>query len=47
MLMELCTFCQRIVIDDQGQKTDDFGVKKDGRLICARCMKAFEFSLGI
>jgi hypothetical protein len=45
--LEQCTFCQRTVIDDNGRKTEDFGIRKDQRHICARCMKAFEFSLGV
>lgn len=45
-VMEQCTFCQRVVIDDKGEKTEDFGAVKRGRHICSRCMKALEFSLG-
>lgn len=44
--MELCRFCERVVIDDQGQQTEDYGAVRHGRHICIRCMKAFEFSLG-
>jgi hypothetical protein len=44
--MELCTFCHRAVIDDAGNRTEDYGASKNGKYICAKCMKAFEFSLG-
>ncbi|HEV8405591.1 MAG TPA: hypothetical protein VGQ13_06775 [Nitrososphaera sp.] len=39
-------FCQRIVVDDKGEKTEDFGMTNQGKPVCARCMKALEFSLG-
>src|SRR5688572_17498141 len=45
-LEERCTFCQRTVIDDNGQRTEDFGIKRNGKFICTRCVRAFEFSLG-
>ncbi|MGI0037509.1 MAG: hypothetical protein ACRD99_04045 [Nitrososphaera sp.] len=44
--MELCTFCQRAVLDESGNKTEDYGQLKKGKYMCARCMKAFEFSIG-
>jgi hypothetical protein len=44
--LEQCTFCQRVVVDYKGEKTEDFGAVKRGRHICSRCMKALEFSLG-
>lgn len=44
--LEQCTFCQRIVVDDKGEKTEDFGMEKRGKYVCASCMKALEFSLG-
>jgi hypothetical protein len=34
------------VIDEADAKTEDFGTTRYGKYICARCMKAFEFSLG-
>lgn len=40
-------FCQRIVIDDSGEKTQEFGIVRRGGYVCARCTKALEFSLGI
>lgn len=39
-------FCWRIVVDDNGEKTEDFGIANRGKHVCARCMKALEFSLG-
>ncbi len=44
--MELCKFCMRAVVDDTGSRTEEFGLEKHGKYVCARCMKAFEFSLG-
>ncbi|MEM2141225.1 hypothetical protein [Nitrososphaera sp.] len=44
--MEHCTFCDRVVIDDSGAQTQDFGTVRNNRYICSRCMRAFEFSLG-
>ncbi|MFL6492821.1 MAG: hypothetical protein ACJ70O_06965 [Nitrososphaera sp.] len=44
--MEQCNFCQRIVIDSSGQRTEDFGIKRNEKYICLRCVRAFEFSLG-
>ena len=44
--MEKCTFCQRVVVDDKREKTEDFGMVKRGKYVCARCTKALEFSLG-
>lgn len=46
MLLELCTFCQRAVVDDAGNKTEDFGQLTRGKYMCAKCMMAFEFSIG-
>jgi hypothetical protein len=45
-LEERCTFCQRIVIDNNRQRTEDFGIKRNEKYICSRCVRAFEFSLG-
>jgi hypothetical protein len=45
--MEICRFCGKTVVDDAGAKTEDFGGMRDNRYICSRCMRAFEFSLGI
>ncbi len=45
--LEQCKFCQRIVVDDKGQKTEDFGMTRRGKYICTRCAKSLEFSLGI
>jgi hypothetical protein len=39
-------FCQRVVVDDRGEKTEDFGMVRRGKYVCARCAKALEFSLG-
>jgi hypothetical protein len=39
-------FCQRVVVDDRGEKTEDFGMVSRGKYVCARCAKALEFSLG-
>ena len=39
-------FCKRVVVDDKGEKTEDFAMVKRGRHVCTRCMKALEFSLG-
>jgi len=39
-------FCRRIVVDDKGEKTEDFGMTNHGMPVCTRCMKALEFSLG-
>lgn len=44
--MEQCAFCLRVVVDDKGEKTEDFGMEKRGRYVCARCTRALEFSLG-
>ncbi|HEU4605812.1 MAG TPA: hypothetical protein VFS46_06190 [Nitrososphaera sp.] len=44
--MEQCAFCQRVVVDDKGEKTEDFGMTRRGKYICVRCTKALEFSLG-
>lgn len=44
--MEQCTFCQRVVVDDKGEKTEDFGMTQGQKYICERCTKALEFSLG-
>jgi hypothetical protein len=46
MLLELCTFCQRAVVDEAGKKTEDFGQLTKGKYMCSKCMKAFEFSIG-
>ena len=46
LALEQCTFCQRTVVDDKGEKTEDFGIVKRGKHVCIRCMKALEFSLG-
>ncbi|MFL6491034.1 MAG: hypothetical protein ACJ70M_05985 [Nitrososphaera sp.] len=43
---ERCNFCQHIVIDSSGQRTEDFGIKRNEKYICLRCVRAFEFSLG-
>jgi DNA-directed RNA polymerase subunit RPC12/RpoP len=45
--MEQCTFCGRQVIDDSGKETEDFGMIKRGKYVCARCKRAFEYSLGV
>lgn len=42
----LCRFCGKIVVDDDGNKTDDFGLAQRGTYVCARCAKALEFALG-
>lgn len=44
--MELCAFCRRVVVDEQGKQTLEYGVVRRGRHVCSLCMKAFEFSLG-
>lgn len=44
--MERCRFCDRVVIDESGAHTEDFGAVRSNRYICTRCMRAFEFSLG-
>jgi len=44
--MEHCRFCDRAVIDDAGAQTQDFGTMRNNRYICAKCMRALEFSLG-
>lgn len=42
-----CRFCGRAVVDGEGHRTEDYGTVRHGRhYICARCMRAFEFSLG-
>jgi hypothetical protein len=40
-------FCRRVVVDDKGEKTEDFGMIKHRKHVCTLCMKALEFSLGI
>jgi hypothetical protein len=45
-MLEQCTFCKRVVVDDTGEKTEDFGMVKRSRHECTRCMKALKFSLG-
>ena len=44
--MEVCAFCQRMVIDEQGRQTEDYGMVIRGRHVCSQCMQAFQFSLG-
>ncbi|WP_158385333.1 zinc finger domain-containing protein [Candidatus Nitrososphaera evergladensis] len=45
--MELsCRFCGKIVVDEAGNRTEDFGLVQRGTYICARCAKALEFALG-
>lgn len=40
-------FCGQQVVDSLGQKTAEYGiVSRAGRHVCARCMKALEFSIG-
>jgi hypothetical protein len=45
--VESCRFCGRVVVDDSGNKTEDFGAVRNNRYVCGRCMRAFEFSLGM
>lgn len=45
-MLEQCTFCRRVVVNDKGEKTEDFGIVKRGRHVCTLCIKALEFSLG-
>jgi hypothetical protein len=45
-LLEQCMFCRRVVVDDKGEKTEDFGMVKREKYVCVRCIKALEFSLG-
>ena len=44
--LESCKFCHRVVIDDAGNKTEEYGSVKNGRHMCIKCTKAFEFSIG-
>jgi hypothetical protein len=45
-LLELCTYCKRVVIDQQGNRTEDYGKGKYGKYMCSKCLRAFEFSIG-
>ncbi|WP_415283998.1 hypothetical protein [Candidatus Nitrososphaera sp. FF02] len=44
--MQACRFCGKAVVDDAGNRTEDFGMVQNGRHVCARCVKALEFALG-
>ena len=44
--MMSCFYCSRRVIDDSVNKTEEFGLTRNGKYICARCARAFQFSLG-
>jgi hypothetical protein len=46
LLELLCRFCGKAVVDDEGNRTEDFGIVQRGTYICARCAKALEFALG-
>lgn len=46
MLKMMCRFCGKTVVDDAGNRTEDFGIEQYGTFICARCAKALEFALG-
>jgi hypothetical protein len=42
-----CKFCERVVVDGEGKRTEDYGTVRYGRhYICAHCMRSFEFSIG-
>jgi hypothetical protein len=34
------------VVDELGKRTEDYGRTKNGKYMCVKCMKAFEFSIG-
>jgi hypothetical protein len=45
--LETCRFCGKLVVDDAGNRTEDFGIVRYGKYhVCARCAKALEFALG-
>jgi len=44
--LESCRFCGKVVVDDAGNRTEDFGIERHGSYVCARCAKALEFALG-
>lgn len=46
MRLQVCMFCKRTVIGDDGARTEDYGLGGNGKFVCKRCRDALEFSLG-